>query len=100
MNVNQAAFCTVTGLGAVTAVAVMGAATTASTVATVAYAIFAVISGGASIAAITAWADHNEGIRDVGPYFNRFQKHAGVAIAGLTQAPPCGGAWPPVRQIP
>ena len=83
MNVNQAAFCTVTILGAATAASTIAAVTTAATVATIAYTILAVSLGGVSIAAITAWLDPDSiTVRD---YFDKMKEQTGIAVAGMVQ---------------
>lgn len=84
MNVNQAAFITVTGLALGTGAAIFAAATVTSVAATVAYVIFATLGAALSIASITAWAisQNKDGAE---AYFERFKEHAAKTLPGMLQ---------------
>ncbi len=83
MNVNQAAFCTVTALAALTAGTAVAAATTATTVASVVYGILALGGSAVSIASVTAYLDERS--VSVESYFERVVHHAGYTIPGTCQ---------------
>lgn len=83
MNVNQAAFCTVTSLAVATIGLSVYAATTASTAATVAAAALALVAGAFGIASMTAYADDSS--LDAKSYFANVQNHAGRIVPVVFQ---------------
>ena len=84
MQVNTAAFFTVTALAIGTGGAVYAAMTTTAAVAAIAYAILAVGLAGVSIASMTAWAASKHG-DSASAYLDRLGSHAGIAVAASFQ---------------
>ncbi|MCX6994962.1 MAG: hypothetical protein NTY13_03970 [Chlamydiae bacterium] len=84
MQVNTAAFFTVTALAIGTGGAVYAAMTTTAAVAAIAYAILAVGLAGVSIASMTAWAASKDG-ESGSDYIRKLGSHAGIAVAASFQ---------------
>ncbi len=87
MNVDQAAFYTVSTLALATIAFTAGAILAQGTAATVAYAILTALGSALSIASVSAWASlKGRAVADSSDeYFDKFFSHVGYGISGVSQ---------------